>query len=527
MPKSKNDKVAARVMKLAAAGNVSAIKLINRVNKPSDPPSSPPEKRRHPVTGCRMDTLLGTWLMDAVLLEQYRVMVASHDLRDMKEMSEDVPAAKPAKIANKVGILELNGPTTKYKTSMQAITGGTSTLELTKQLRLLVGNNEVGAIVIREDSPGGTAHGAYDWADEVYKAAKVKPVIIFGHGYMTSGAMLTASQGTYRIATPETWIGSIGVKAVLRDTSKAMEAMGIRVIPVTSGKHKATIEPGVPITEEQIEEIKRDVMATHNMFLDYVSRGIGITAQKLDDLQADVFLAGKAKELGLIDEVGDEERAMEVAFEAAANPKTFLSKAKDGSIKRDQIDPVVTKPIAPPTVPGSTVKGNRTMLTDQQLAEARQLPGAPATMTAENADTVLLDVAKKLSANQKPVKIAKDQAERYASLAKREVSLLSKEDKVNPEQQKALEALCVAENVSDEGTIQISLEKVQDVLKLNKPSGLVEEKSKGQVVAREIPGEPKGDEKMGAKGRSVYGLEAKTATGTVAANSNGNGSVVN
>lgn len=455
---------------------------------------------------------MGIWFMDAAILDGYRQLAAEHSLKEMKELSESVPAAAPVREmrGGKIGLIQLNGPTTKYKTSMQAITGGTSTLAMTKQIRKLGNEPQIGSILIDTDSFGGSAHGAFDWADEIAKVAKKKPVIFFGNGAMCSAAMLSASQGSYRIATPETQVGSIGVKAVLRDTSKMMEAAGVKVIAITSRKLKSFGEPGMPLTEEQINNIRKEIMDVDAMFLKYVSRGIGMSEKQIADLEAGSFLADEAKKIGLIDEVGDFDRAIEVAADAAINPVKFLSRKGGEPTDRGSGGSAGnSSSAAPQTTPASVEKGTRVMLDEKQLKQAKALPGAPADLNAENADVALLGIAENLAKNQKAPALASDQAQRYADIAQREIKHMAKEEKLNPEQEKALIALCTPSNVDAGGNVIIGLDKLQEVFNLNKPAGLVEEKTGTVAAPREIPGASKDNKKEdleadGAKAAADY-----------------------
>lgn len=461
----------------------SRIKPVN-----SDKPKGKPEnQRRHPVTGCRADTLMGLWLIDPKILEGYQNLVSTHDLVALKELSAEVPQVQ-TKVVGKVARIAINGPTSKYPTSFSAIAGGTSTLRVQKLITTAAADPEIGAILLDIDSPGGTTHGAFDFADVIAKAAKRKPIIAFGNGDMTSAAALSSSQASYVIATPETQVGSIGVKAVLKDTSEAYAKMGVKVIPVTSGKLKALAESGTVISKSEIQRVQSMVDDINAMLVAYVAKGRGLDPEKIQNLEGDFFRADKGKLHGLIDEVGDEDRALAIAAEAAANPEKFISR-KAGTPAG------ATTSAAPNTEADSSVRSNRVMLTPEQLAQAKQLPGAKPTLTAENADVELLGIASDL-AGKLPKTIADADAKRYIALAGREVDLLVKEERLVPEQATKLKELIKPSMVASDGSISLSMDALTDVLKLNRPAGLVQETTEGQPQGKTEPGKPEAEKPL-------------------------------
>lgn len=442
--------------------------------------------------------------MPAEKLEGLRKIAVGVDLVALKKQQADAPMpAKtegpqlPYKVMNGVARISINGPTTKYSSSFDSLFGGTSTMKVQSQLRHARENADVKAIFLNIDSPGGTTHGAFELADDLFKLSGIKPIIAYANGDMTSAALLFGSQAGKLLSTRATHIGSVGVRTVLYDTSKYFDSKGIRVISISSGKYKAVGEEGTEITADQVKWLQAKIDETASMFFDSVVRARPISLPTLKGLDADIFYADRAKNLGLIDDVTDDEGALEVAKDAAANPDKYLRKA------------TATRPTqAKTTVAPENPARSKVMLNDQQLQQARQLTGVSA-LTAENADGVLLSTLANLNAPV-PQKFAAQAAKITAS----SIDLLQKQEKLLPPQATALKSLAKAENVNSDGEVVVKLSDVLPVFEGNKPAGLVEEKSEAQKQHRT---EPSNDDEKQEKSqahtnriRDAYALAPKT-----------------
>ncbi|QDU56156.1 S49 family peptidase [Aeoliella mucimassa] len=164
-------------------------------------------------------------------------------------------------------------------------------------------NDDIGEIYLYCDSPGGSAIASSQLAERVAAAAKIKPVHVFADGMLASGAVYVASQATTITATRQTFVGSIGTIMVLADSEKLYERLGVRVIPISTGRFKEVGLPGKKVTAEDIDAIRQLVSTTNEMFLADLARGRNLSVSYVRNELATgaVWSAQQAKERGLID----------------------------------------------------------------------------------------------------------------------------------------------------------------------------------------------------------------------------------
>lgn len=294
--------------------------------------------------GCRPESLFGTWFIEPERLEQMRARVAQMDLaalaeRHAVELADDAdatidqlattdpnaPPAKPYAVRNGVAVLNVNGPTTKYETSFQGLIGGTSTRKMERYLSLAKADPDVKRAMIHfEDAPGGTVAGAYELRDAIRAFAKVKPIDAHISDLGASAAYLFAAATGGRITANQTaFVGSIGTRANLIDSSEKYKKEGIKVIPVAAGKYKAAGMPGTEITDEHVAELQKSVDKLNEMFIQSVADDRKLTPDHVRGLEARTFIAQEAVDKKLIDGVCSFDDALaKVSETKPADPPT-------------------------------------------------------------------------------------------------------------------------------------------------------------------------------------------------------------
>lgn len=267
---------------------------------------------RKDANGCRPDALFGLWLIDPSILEGLVSAAEGVDLvqsRSLAAAAEPEPAYRlmPGGIAE----IQILGPMTKYPTSVQAIIGGTSTLQKRDAVRQAGRDRSVKGIYLKVDSPGGTAAGIGDLSEAISEAAKKKPVHVRIEDKAASAALYAISGATRISANASGWVGSIGTFAVLRDTSAAAEAMGHKYRVVSSGGVKGAIADGVPLSEDAVAEMQRIVDTMTEQFVSAVAKGRGLPISRVRELaDGRMHTAKDAQALGLIDAVETDEAAV-------------------------------------------------------------------------------------------------------------------------------------------------------------------------------------------------------------------------
>ncbi len=184
--------------------------------------------------------------------------------------------------------------------------GGNSCDEIGEWVDAAAGDSGIKAIVLDVDSPGGSVFGVQETGEKIRQAREAKPVFAVANSMMASAAYWLGSQATKIIGTPGADIGSIGVVLVHADFSASLEKDGIKVSYITSSKHKAEGNWTEPLADDARAHMQSRVDDYHATFVDAISKGRGVSKSIVgnDFGQGRMFGAAKAKELGMIDNIG-------------------------------------------------------------------------------------------------------------------------------------------------------------------------------------------------------------------------------
>ena len=180
-------------------------------------------------------------------------------------------------------------------------------------------NENVKAIVVRINSPGGSASASDAMRREIARAAADKPVVISMGSVAASGGYWMATAGDTIVANELTTTGSIGVFSLMFNTSRMFdEKLGISFDVVRTGPY-ADMYSGVrPFSDEEIRLLGKTTDDTYASFLELVSESRGLTIDEVDAIaQGRIWSGRDALEAGLVDEIGDLDRAVELAAEMA------------------------------------------------------------------------------------------------------------------------------------------------------------------------------------------------------------------
>ena len=167
-------------------------------------------------------------------------------------------------------------------------------------------DTSVKAIVLRVDSPGGSATASDIIWRELDLAAKVKPVVISMGNYAASGGYFISAPGSKIYADPMTISGSIGVFGLIPDASKLMDQkLGLTTEMVNTNKNSdfpSILRPMNPYEKELMQ------MSIENIYSDFVSKvasGRKMKAVAVDSIgQGRVWSGTSAQKIGLVDEIG-------------------------------------------------------------------------------------------------------------------------------------------------------------------------------------------------------------------------------
>lgn len=200
------------------------------------------------------------------------------------------------------------------------------TTEYIRMLRRVEESKTIRALVIDIDSPGGAAGPSEYIFRSVEKIAKKKPVVAFIRGMGASGSYMVACGATKVVAVPMAMVGSIGVISMRPMLSDMLDKIGVRMEVTKSGRLKDMFSNFREPTPEEREKEQGLLDAIYQRFVEIVSDGRGMAPERVKELATgEVFIAERAKELGLIDELGDLDTAIDLAQTLAALPERRVS----------------------------------------------------------------------------------------------------------------------------------------------------------------------------------------------------------
>lgn len=192
--------------------------------------------------------------------------------------------------------------------------GGMNAQQIADILARLRDDDEVRAVVLRVDSPGGSGAASDLIWHQVVRLRERKPVIVSMGNVAASGGYYISAPADVIVAEPSTITGSIGVFALFFDLSDLWASLGISKEVVKRSRLADLDSTFRARTPEEMELIKRNVDAFYKEFVEKVARG---RKRKFADIDAiargRVWTGRQAKQRGLVDELGGLSRALEIA----------------------------------------------------------------------------------------------------------------------------------------------------------------------------------------------------------------------
>jgi protease-4 len=174
----------------------------------------------------------------------------------------------------------------------------------------------VKAIVLHIDSRGGSSLASELMLAAVRRAAGEKPVVAFVDRVAASGGYMAAVGASHIVAAPAAITGSIGVFGGKFELSGLLERLGVGKARVQLGRNAALESPFEPWTEDERAALDREIEETYQDFLAAVAAGRRLGVEQVAPLaEGRIYTGRRARELGLVDEVGDFEDAVRKAGE--------------------------------------------------------------------------------------------------------------------------------------------------------------------------------------------------------------------
>jgi protease IV len=210
-----------------------------------------------------------------------------------------------------------------------------------RELRELRQDNDVKAVVLRVNSPGGSANASEVIQRELRLLQEEKPLVVSMGTVAASGGYWISTCSDRIFAEPNTITGSIGVIGMLFNVKDLSQKIGVTFDVVKTGKFADTETISRPKTEEEMHAIQSVVDWIYDSFIERVAKGRDLDAAKVREIaQGRVWSGADAKRLGLVDEFGGLDAAILYAAQKAklgANYQLqeFPGKRELGEVLRD------------------------------------------------------------------------------------------------------------------------------------------------------------------------------------------------
>jgi protease-4 len=193
-----------------------------------------------------------------------------------------------------------------------------------RELRKLRENNDIKAVVLRINSPGGSASASDVILREIYLLNQKKPVTISMGNVAASGGYWIATGGRKIFAEETTITGSIGVFGLLFNIQEIANKNGLQWDTVKTGKLADFGTNTRPQTPEELKIYQGFVNQIYDLFIARVANARKLPPEKVKSIaQGRVWSGGRAKSLGLVDQIGGLESAIAYTAEAAKLGKNW------------------------------------------------------------------------------------------------------------------------------------------------------------------------------------------------------------
>jgi protease-4 len=211
----------------------------------------------------------------------------------------------------RVGVVEVKG-------AIGGGPGGVDSERVMKQLRRFAEDSSIKAILVRIDSPGGAVAPSQEIYEEVRKVDKKKPVVCSLGNIAASGGFYVAVGCRKIVAEPGTLTGSIGVISQFVNAKGLVARFDLKFETIKSGKLKDMGSPFREMAPEERAYWQETTNRIYEQFLGAVAEGRNLPADEIREVADGRVITGEdAKELGLVDELGNFYTAVDLAMKEA------------------------------------------------------------------------------------------------------------------------------------------------------------------------------------------------------------------
>lgn len=232
----------------------------------------------------------------------------------------DLKAVEPAKGGSEVAVYYAYGdivdsPVSNTSFNQHSIVGK----DVCSDLKELMDDDDVKAVVIRVNSGGGSAFASEQMWHQIMELKKVKPVVVSMGGYAASGGYYMSVPANWIVAEPTTITGSIGIFGMFPDFSGlASEKLGIKFDEVKTNKNGTFGSTMRPLTPDEMRMLQVYIDRGYTTFKNRVAQGRNLTMAQVEAIaQGHVYTGGDALKIKLVDELGGLDKAVKKAAQLA------------------------------------------------------------------------------------------------------------------------------------------------------------------------------------------------------------------
>ena len=238
-------------------------------------------------------------------------VVTMETMRNRLKALEAVNVIDNNKIAVYYAFGDIDGSTSSFD--------GIDSKKVIKDLRKLREDDDVKAVVLRVNSPGGSAYGSEQIWREVTLLKAVKPVVVSMGDYAASGGYYISCAADCIVANNTTLTGSIGIFGMFPTAEKLLkDKVGLDFDVVKTNRMADFGEMSRSFRPEEKVVLQKYVNNGYDLFLKRCADGRGVAVEDIAKIaEGRVWTGSKAKEIGLVDELGDLDKAVGIAAQKA------------------------------------------------------------------------------------------------------------------------------------------------------------------------------------------------------------------
>jgi len=207
-----------------------------------------------------------------------------------------------------------------------------------RQLDKYEKDDNIKAVVLRINSPGGAVVPSQEIYDKVLRLKKTKKVVVSMGSVAASGGYYIACAADRIVANPGTITGSIGVIAQFSQVEDLLEKIGLKTTVVKAGRYKDVGSPVREMTTADKNLVQDVIDDIHNQFIEAVSSNRNLSRENMENIaSARIFTGRQALKAGLVDDLGNMEYAVDIAADLAGiegKPEVIYPEKKRKSLLR-------------------------------------------------------------------------------------------------------------------------------------------------------------------------------------------------